>query len=550
MYKVQVYLKLSIVLILYTCALLSCKKKSEDKPAGFFDLTSVTVSGITGMEEFKNIPTNPEVVLKFSEPVNSTSAKEHINFRKEGNTPINFTLSGSSNELKIAASGLDEFTKYTLTVSNSLTSTSGAKLRAPEIITINTSFDTTDKFARIPDEELLTLVQKQTFKYFWEFGHPVSGMARERNTSGDMVTSGGTGFGLMAIITAIHRGFITREAGLERVSLITDFLLNKTEKIEGAFSHWINGSTGAIIPFSEKDNGADIVETSLLVQGLLAVREYFNGSNAGEQLLRENINALWQHVNWEFFRKNDENVLYWHYSNNYGWDMNLKIRGWNECLITYVLAASSPTHSIAKEVYDEGWAGKGSMKNGNLYYNIKLPLGPNMGGPLFFAHYSFMGLNPHLLTDAYAGYFEQNRAHTLINYEYAKDDPKGHGYSAALWGLTASDNMNGYSAHSPVNDLGVITPTAALSSFPYTPDESMQALHTFYYKLGDRLWKEYGFADAFNPSTGWVADSFLAIDQGPIIVMIENYRSGLIWNLFMNAPEIKQGLLKLGFQSY
>ena len=231
--------------------------------------------------------------------------------------------------------------------------------------------------------------------------------------------------------------------------------------------------------------------------------------------------------------------------------MNMQIRGWNEALIVYVLAASSPTHTIPKQVYDEGWARNGAMRNGNTYYGVQLPLGPPLGGPLFFSHYSFLGLDPKGLTDAYADYWQQNVAHSQINFNYSVANPKGFvGYSNSIWGLTASDNnVGGYSAHAPDNDLGIISPTAAISSLPYTPEQSMNALRFFYYKLGDKLWKEYGFVDAFNLTNLWFASSFLAIDQGPMIIMIENHRSALLWDLFMSAPEIKSGLQKLGFQS-
>lgn len=304
------------------------------------------------------------------------------------------------------------------------------------------------------------------------------------------------------------------------------------------------------MPFSEMDNGADLVETSYLIQGLLTARQYFNGANADETTLRADINEIWNNVEWDWFRNNDQDVLYWHWSPDYEWQMNHPIRGWNECLITYVLAASSTNHSIPKTVYDNGWAQNGALANNSDYYGINLPLGPAYGGPLFFAHYSFLGINPHELNDAYANYWDQNEAHTLINYEYCIDNPKDHvGYSSMIWGLTASDNNTGYSAHSPENDLGVISPTAALSSFPYTTAVSMDALKFFYYKLGDKIWGEYGFVDAFNLNVPWFADSFLAIDQGPIIIMIENHRSGLLWDLFMSCPEVKTGMTNLGFQS-
>jgi hypothetical protein len=411
-----------------------------------------------------------------------------------------------------------------------------------------TVFDATPKFPTISDEELLTLVQQQTFKYFWDFAHPASGMARERNTSGDLVTSGGSGFGLMSIIVGIERGFITRAQGIERFDKILDFL-ETADRFHGAWSHWINGNTGKVIAFSANDNGGDLVETAFLVQGLLTVRQYLNAGNATESQLINRINTLYRGVEWDWYRRENQNVIYWHWSPDKGWAMNLQIRGWNEALMVYVLAAASPTHTIPKTVYDNGWANNGGIRNGNVYEGITLPLGYPYGGPLFLSQYTFLSLNPHNLADAYCSdYFNQNRNHSLINYKYCIRNPRGYvGYSSSNWGLTASDNHQGYNAHSPTNDLGVITPTAALSAFPYTPTESMEALKFFYYTLGDKLWGPYGFYDAFNITEDWYANSFLAIDQGPIIIMIENHRTGLLWNLFMSAPEVQAGLTKLGF---
>jgi hypothetical protein len=333
----------------------------------------------------------------------------------------------------------------------------------------------------------------------------------------------------MAIITAIHRGFITRAEGLARMQTIVGFLKNNAVKVKGAFSHWLNGTTGAIIPFSANDNGADLVETSYLMMGLLTARQYFDGSATAEINLRNDINTLYNNVEWDWFRQGNQNVLYWHYSPDKGWIMNHPIRGWNECLITYVLAASSTTHGIPASVYNSGWKNSSTFLNGNTYYGYTLPLGPALGGPLFFEHYSFLGINPNGLSDASANYMTQTKNHTLINYNYCKTNPQQYfGYSDSVWGLTASDIEGGYTASSPTNDRGVIAPTAAISSIPFTPNESMAALKFFYYVLGDKVWKEYGFVDAFSLHNTWFANSFLAIDQGPIIVMIENYRSGLL----------------------
>ncbi len=425
------------------------------------------------------------------------------------------------------------------------------KVKAPDVINPSVyQIDFTDKFPIIPDDELLTLVQKQTFKYFWDFGHPVSGLARERNSSGDVVTSGGSGFGIMTIPVAIERKFITRVQGLERMQKIVSFLNNNAQKFHGAFPHWLNGATGVVVPFSSKDNGADLVETSFLIQGLLTARQYFNDNTVAETQLRNDINKIWHGVEWNWFAKDSGDVLYWHWSPDHQWEMNLPIRGWNECLVTYVLAASSPTHPISKAVYNNGWTQKGSFVNGQTYYGITLPLGEPYGGPLFLSQYSFLGINPTELTDGFTNYLTQNQNHALINYNYCKTNPNKHvGYSDACWGITACDIPNGYHANSPTNDKGVIAPTAAISAFPYTPIESMRALKFFYYKLGDKIWGEYGFYDAFSLDQVWFANSYLAIDQGPIVVMIENHRTKLPWNLFMSNPEIKKGMKQLGFTS-
>ncbi len=406
----------------------------------------------------------------------------------------------------------------------------------------------------LTDSALLDVVQRQTFRYFWDFAHPVSGLARERSNKAyeygdEVVTTGGTGFGVMATIVAVERGWINRDTAAARLLKMMKFLA-KADAYHGVFPHWLNGATGKTIPFSRKDDGADLVETSYLFEGLLCVRQYFNAESPVESELRNRINWMWNDIEWDWFTKGGEEVLYWHWSPNNGWAMNFPIRGFNECLIVYVLAASGERHPVSASVYHRGWVQSSFFKNGKEYYGIKLPLGFDYGGPLFFSHYSFLGLNPMGLKDNYADYREQNLNHTLINRMHCVVNPNHFkGYGENCWGLTASDNHEGYNAHSPDNDLGVISPTAALSAFPYTPEYSMKALRHFYYDLGDKIWSEYGFVDSFNETKGWYAQSHLAIDQGPIIVMIENYRSGLLWRLFMSCPEVQKGLKKLDFQS-
>jgi hypothetical protein len=412
----------------------------------------------------------------------------------------------------------------------------------------------------LSEDSLMNLVEEKTFQYFWDGAEPTSGAARERfHVDGEysdndkhIITTGGTGFGVMAIIVGMERKFITREQGVERLTKLVGFLEN-ADKFHGVWPHWLNGETGKVKPFGKKDNGADLVETAYLVQGLLCVRQYFKDGNETEKQLANRIDTLWKNVEWDFHR-NGKNTLYWHWSPDYAWEMNFSIEGYNECLITYVLAAASPTHGVPAEVYHEGWARSGGMKNDSTHqqYGLHLDLKHNgaqqYGGPLFWSHYSFLGLDPRNLKDRYADYWQHNVNHTLIDYKYCVENPKKFkGYGENCWGLTASYSTRFYAAHSPSEDLGVISPTAALSSFPYTPKESMAALKHFYYDHGDKIFGQYGFYDAFSENDNWYIQRYLAIDQGPAVVMMENYRTELLWKLFMSCPEVKVGLDKLGF---
>ncbi len=541
----------------------SCKKTTSSPqpppPAipGPFNVVKTTVndSTISNNAVVYGLPSNVVLKIYFSAPVKTSTVADNVSFLQSG-APVaaNYFYTNNDSVLIIQPSArLAPLSVYNLFILTGLQSTGDSSLGTKGTYTLFTSIDSSDKFPRVSDSALLDIVQKQTLTYFYDFGHPVSGMARERNDgNNDVVTTGGTGFGIMSMIAGANRNFITRTQALQRINTIVSFLKDKCTRFHGAFSHWINGSTGATIPFSTYDDGGDLVETSYMMQGLLCARQYFNNtSDATETQLRTNIDSLWNGVEWSWYRQGGQNALFWHWSPDYGFKINQQISGWDEALIVYALAASSNIDSIPKIVYDNGWALNGGIKNGNSYYGVQLPLGPALGGPLFFAHYSFLGINPNGLTDAYANYLTQNTNHTLINYNYCVANPKHYiGYSDSCWGLTASDDdTKGYDAHSPTDDDGVITPTAAISSLPYTPAQSMAALQFFYYTLGDKIFKQYGFMDAFNLQHLWYSGSYLAIDQGPEIVMIENYRSGLLWNLFMSCPEVKRGMKNLGFQS-
>ena len=541
-------------ILILTLTFATCKKRGGTEPAvpvnTNFRLTGNTLNNSSAATQF-GVPLKPTLRLVFNAPAKRSSISTGVNLRNSsGLIPVNAQYQNNDSVVLIQpVNNLTPLTRYTFEASILIQSAQNVTLQGSgAFYTFNTGIDSSRKFPALTDDALLNLVQQQTFKYFWDFAHPVSGLSRERNTSGDLVTSGGSGFGIMTIPIGIQRNFITRSQGLARMQTVVGFLKNTAQTFHGAYPHWLNGNNGAVIPFSAKDNGADLVETSFLMAGLLSAREYFTDAGTTETNLRIDIDTLFNRVEWNWFRKNNENVLYWHWSPNFTWDMNLPIRGWNECLITYILGASSTTYGIPATVYQNGFKNSNTYSNGNSYYGYPLPLGEARGGPLFFSHYSFLGINPNGLSESGVNFKTQNTNHTLINYEYCKANPLNHyGYSDSVWGLTASDIENGYTASSPSNDVSVIAPTAALSSFPYTPQQSMAALKFYYYVLGDKLWKEYGFVDAFSLKNNWFASSFLAIDQGPIVIMIENHRTQLIWNLLTSNQKVKAGMLSLGF---
>ncbi|MGZ8545498.1 MAG: glucoamylase family protein [Flavisolibacter sp.] len=417
-----------------------------------------------------------------------------------------------------------------------------------------------DHFPDVQTRDIYEDVMKSTFNYFWDGAEPNSGLARERihmdgvypQNDQNVITSGGGGFGVMAILVGIERKYITREQGIERLERITNFL-ERADRFHGAWPHWWNGETGKVKPFSRKDDGGDLVETSFMLQGLLCVRQYFKDGNDREKALAAKADQLWKEVDFNWYR-NGKNVLYWHWSPKFGWEMNFPVRGYNECLIMYVLAASSPTHGVPAEVYHEGWAENGKIKDKHEKFGYQLQMKHQgdavNGGPLFWSHYSYLGLDPRGLKDQYADYWEENKNQTLINYQWCVTNPNQFkGYGPNSWGLTSSYSMRGYAGHAPMEerDLGVISPTAAISSMPYTPKESMQAMQHWYLNMKDSIYGTYGFYDAFSETANWYPKRYLAIDQGPIVVMMENYRTQLLWKLFSSCPEIQSGLKKLGF---
>ncbi len=414
------------------------------------------------------------------------------------------------------------------------------------------------------DTQIIDMVQKDATKYFWDYAESNSKLARERyhtdnpGQDANIITTGGSGFGLMTILVGIKNGYVSRSEAVSRLATALNFLQNAS-RFHGAWPHWMNGINGNVVPFSTMDNGGDLVETAFLVQGLICVREYFkNSANADELALSQKADALWKGVEWNWYTQN-QNVLYWHWSPSYDFQMNMKLQGFDETLMTYILAAASPTYPIGKTVYQQGWARNGSIKNSGSQYGIPVVVNHNGAngtvGPMFWSHYSFMGLDPRGLSDEYVNYGDVTTNHAKIMYQYCVSNPKvWNGYSSKNWGLTASysrnsDGSTGYAAHQPNNDLGIISPTAAISSYPYTPTESMNYLRFLYNENYSSYIGVAGPYDANSKNYNWVTPRYLAIDQGTISPMIENGKSAFLWNLFMNAPDIRAGLVKLGFHS-
>ena len=399
------------------------------------------------------------------------------------------------------------------------------------------------------DDEFLDMVQRATFRYFYDYGHPVSGLSRERFGSEETVTSGGSGFGVMALLVGIDRGYISRDEGIARILKILNFLNSEADRFHGAFSHWLNGSDGNVIPFSTYDNGGDLVETSYMIQGLYAVRRYFDQLTTEEQGIRDLATQIIDGVEWDWYRRyTTSDYLYWHWSPNFGWIMDMTVQGPNEAMIVYLLGIASTSHGVPASLFHNGWASSSYYVNTKSFYGYRIWVGWDYGGPLFFQHYSFLGFDPRDKKDIYCNYFNNAKNITLIHRSYSIANPNSYiGYNDNCWGLTASDDPAGYGVHEPTNDNGTITPSAALSSMPYTPNESIEALKYFYRTYENLVWGEFGFKDAFNPTQNWYADSYLAIDQGPIICMIENYRSGLLWDNFMANPEVQTMMDAIGF---
>jgi hypothetical protein len=549
-------LQKTLLLIIVVFTVISCTAKPESTP---LSVRWKSVDGtVVKKSLFSGSSIQPEIRISFSDPVNKKTVEGSVSFVDKTFTkndiPVAVSITFENRDSTIVikpVSKLEYLQTYELKITSSLKSFNDGTITTDFVLPVQTGINPSDKRPRISDEALLDTIQKATFHYFWSYASETSGLVPDRNTANrDYCAIGATGFGVMTLPGAIERSFITREQGLARMQKIVWFLKNKAAKFKGVFPHYINGITGAIVADGQLD-GYDVVETSLLMMGLLTARQYFDAPSASETQLRQDITTLYENVEWNYFTNGNQNSLFWSKDTN-GW--GIALRGWNETMIAYILAASSPTHTIGKQVYDQGFAANGAMKDGRTYYGFTLPLGTagDSGGSLYISQFSFLGVDPRGLSDEYANYETQTRNHALINHAHCKANPLNYyAYSDSCWGLTAGATKEGYRQMKPTNDLGYILPSASVASLPYAPEEAMKAIHYFYYRLGDLLWTEYGFTDSFNLSIYpyWVALEVFGYDQMNMFCAIENYRSGLNWKLFTSNPEIKAGMKKLGFSA-
>ena len=387
--------------------------------------------------------------------------------------------------------------------------------------------------------------EQKVISYFTAGANSATGMAYNSSTDKATLTTGASGFGIMSLVVGVERGWLQRDEAVDQIVRIVRFL-KKADRFAGAWAHWYNQS-GKIVPFGNQNQAGEIVETAFMMGGLLTACEYFNGNSAGEIEMREATEYFWNTIEWNHFVRNGHMYWIWHQDSD---SYELPLIGWHETLLVYVLAMAAPEeHRVSESVYRSCWQGYNFSHSGRETYGYELPLGSDLGGPLFLSQYSFLGLDPRRMMDSHCYYWAQNQNHTMVNRHYCVyEAPADNMYSASNWGLTACGGCGSHPAYlsrDPENDDGVIAPTAAISAFPYTPFYSAQVLLNLernYPKLNGK----YGFGVAYCPAEKAVSSEYLAMEHAPMAIMMENYRSGLIWKLLMRNALVQRGLQAAG----
>jgi hypothetical protein len=414
-------------------------------------------------------------------------------------------------------------------------------------------------------DKLMNDEQEAAVRFYVDEALPASGLSPEgRPGWGPTITAiGASGMGIENIIVGVERGFIPRQEGLDLILRQLRFLDTKAEKQKGAFGHWMDDGSGEIKPFMNPGTSVDLVETAFLIEGVIIAREYFKGDTPEEKELREIANRLSANVEWDKFMARAEKdpsnpkktnwvhetnapVMIWHWHPVDGFS-DVPVKGFNEALMCYLLGIGSETHPINPQSYYEGWMdpqrGLGKARED---FGIKHSLGYGVGWPLFFAHYTFIGYDPKQVSYDGKSYFDHFVDACRIQQLYAKSRAGEFKGFDTLWGQAASLYPKGYRPNEPgPRDDGTIASTAALSSMPYLPEAVIPCMESMYLNYGDRLWGPYGFYNAINPTQNWVGQKYIGIELGPIAPMIENYRSGLFWKLFMQSPEARRAAKKI-----
>lgn len=400
------------------------------------------------------------------------------------------------------------------------------------------------------DDEFLDYVQQTSFDYFWYLANPTNGMVADRSTPTSPCSIAAVGFGLTCIGIGIDHGWISRTQGVARVLTTLNTFLNGpqgtnasgTIGYKGWFYHFLDMNTALRSPASELSS----IDTALLLAGILHAKQYFDGTNTDEISIRTKADAIFNRVDWNWMAQGT-NVISMGWFPSGSFIANNWI-GYNEGMILYILGLGAATNPLPASAWSRWTSGYAWATNYGQAF-VTFP-------PLFGHQYSHCWIDFRHNADAYMNsknstYFQNSRRATLAQRSYCIANPLNRvGYSSNVWGLTACDGPSGYGTHGAPpaeNDDGTIAPTAAGGSMAFAPEYALPALRHFYTQFRFRIWTAYGFRDAFNLGAQWYASDTLGIDQGPIVVMIENYRTQRVWRRFMQNEEVQRGLQRAGF---
>ena len=402
-------------------------------------------------------------------------------------------------------------------------------------------------------EALLDTLQHTAFDYFWNEANPTNGLIKDRSTLSSPCSIASLGFGLSAICIGIDHGWVSRDDGRARIRTALQTLWTKpqgnalsgTIGYKGLYYHFLD-MPGALRTW---DCELSTIDTALLFAGIIDAKQYFDTADPVDVEVRALADSIYYRADWEFMR-NFAPSIYMGWKPGTGFSTFGQWIGYNEAMILFILALGSPTHPVPATT----WTAWTSGYNWSTQYGQTYVIFP----PLFGHQYSHCWIDFRSIYDTYMAnrgitYFENSRRATLAQRAYCIANPSGRvGYGANQWGLTASDGPTGYNARGAPpsqNDDGTISPTAVGGAVPFAPEVAIPALHHLYDTYGPQLFSTYGFRDAFNLTVNpdWYDTDYIGIDQGPIIVMIENYRTGKVWQRFMANPDIQRGLQRAGF---